>query len=217
MNFMPYTGLQWSDGWLLFDGLIATLIVTALAAVAGTVLGVVLGVLREESRVMRWLLALPVDILRSVPLIIQVILVNALLGIIGLRWEVLAVAVVALALYMAAFTSEIVRGGIKSVPLATRRAARSLGMNRLQELWHVTLPIAARNVLPSWIGVLLGLVKDSSLVAVVGYVELLRASQILINRSNQALLLLCIAGTVYFAICYPISLLSRRWEKANRT
>ena len=66
---------------------------------------------------------------------------------------------------------------------------------------------------PSWVGTVIALAKDTSLVGVVGYVEILRASQILINRTNEALLMLGVTGLFYFLICYPISLYSRRLER----
>jgi ABC-type amino acid transport system permease subunit len=73
--------------------------------------------------------------------------------------------------------------------------------------------LAVRTTFPGWVGTLIGLTKDTALVSVVGYVELLRASQILITRTNEALLLLTGVGVAYFLICYPISRYSLRVEK----
>ena len=86
-----------------------------------------------------------------------------------------------------------------------------------QELRHVSIPLAVRTVFPGWIGTLIGLTKDTAIVSVVGYVELLRASQILITRSNEAILILTGVGVVYFLICYPISRYSFAIERKMAT
>jgi ABC-type amino acid transport system permease subunit len=94
-----------------------------------------------------------------------------------------------------------------------RRAARSLGMSYWQDMRHVVLPIGGRAVFPSWVGVALGVMKDSALVSVLGYVELLKASQILITRTQEPFLILAIAGAFYFALSYPISRYAAQLEK----
>ena len=70
--------------------------------------------------------------------------------------------------------------------------------------------------LPSWVGVALGVLKDSALVSVLGYIELLRASQILITRTQEPFIILLMAGAFYFCLSYPISksgeYLERRWQ-----
>ena len=73
-------------------------------------------------------------------------------------------------------------------------------------------PMALRVALPSWIGLTLGVMKDSALVSVLGYVELLRASQILITRTQEPIMILAVAGAFYFALSYPISRFSARLE-----
>lgn len=208
-----YSGLQWADLLFILEGLGRTLLLTAISGVLGTVLGAIVGWLRENSRIANCVLAPCVDLTRSIPLIIQFILVNSAFAAFGWALEPLQVGVLTLTLYMGSLTSELVRSGLRSVQPQLRKASRSLGMSYWQELRHVAAPLAARTVFPSWVGTLIGLTKDTALVSVVGYVELLRASQILIVRSNQALLLLAGVGLAYFLICYPISRYSRNMER----
>lgn len=208
-----YSGLQWADLLFVLEGLGRTLLLTALSGALGTVLGAIVGWLRESSRVANCVLAPGVDMARSIPLIIQFILVNSAFAAFGGALDPLQVGVLTLTLYMGALTSELVRSGLRSVRPQLRRASRSLGMSYWQELRHVAAPLAARTIFPSWVGTLIGLTKDTALVSVVGYVELLRASQILIVRSNQALLLLAGVGLAYFLICYPISRYGRNMER----
>jgi len=206
-----FTTLSINDLWFMIEGAGKTLWLTFWGALLGTLLGAVFGWIKTlDSLFLTAPVNLVTDVLRSVPLLIQFVLWSSGLGILGLNVEVFHVSVIALTLYMAAYVSEVVRGGILAVPTVTRKAARSLGMTYWQDLRYVVLPIGTGVVLPAWIGLVLGLMKDTSLVAVIGYIELLRASQIIINRTQEPILVLLGAGIFYFALGYPISKLSGR-------
>ncbi|RUU26337.1 ABC transporter permease subunit, partial [Mesorhizobium sp. M6A.T.Ca.TU.002.02.2.1] len=116
-------------------------------------------------------------------------------------------------LYTGALVANVARAGIDAVGQPMRRAARSLGMSYWQDMRHVVWPIGLRAVLPSWVGVALGVMKDSALVSVLGYVELLRASQILITRTQEPFIILTIAGLFYFALSYPLGAAAAKLEK----
>ena len=116
-------------------------------------------------------------------------------------------------LYTSALVAQVARGGIESVPITIRRAARSLGMSYWQDLRYVVWPVGTRAVLPSWTGVALGVLKDTALVSVLGYMELLRASQILITRTQEPFLVLAIVGAFYFALSFPIARFTERLER----
>lgn len=210
---LPYHGLQWSDLSFVLAGAWNTILLTIAAAVLGTVIGIVIGWLRQDVLIARLTLAPYVDVTRSVPLIIQFVLANSFFALAGAPLPPLAIGIVVLSLYTAVLTSELVRAGLTAVRPQLKRASRSLGMSYWQELRYVSAPLAFRTVFPGWIGTIIALTKDTALVSVVGYVELLRASQILINRSNEALLVLAGVGLFYFAICYPISRYSLRLER----
>ncbi|WRH64458.1 MAG: amino acid ABC transporter permease [Fuscovulum sp.] len=211
---LPYSGLQWSDLWFVLEGIGNTVLLTVIAATIGTIIGLALGWARGESKTARWAFAPIIDVVRSVPLIIQLILASSFFAMAGGEASPLVAGCVVLSLYMGVLTSELVRAGLASVHITLRRAARSLGMSYWQELRHVSAPLALRAVFPGWVGTLIALTKDTALVGVLGYVELMRATQILINRTNEALLILTGAGLFYFLICYPISRYCRRLEKA---
>jgi len=161
-------------------------------------------------------LTFALDVFRSVPLLIQLVLGNALQSIMRLGWPPFTTSCVVLSLYTAAYCTEIVRGGISAVPPTTRRAARSLGMTWWQDMRYIVAPLATRVSLPSWIGLTLGVMKDSALVLWLGLIELLRASQILVTRLQEPLFILMICGTVYFIISFPIAriggYLEKRWS-----
>ena len=136
--------------------------------------------------------------------------------IVGLPLDPFTAGTIVLGFYTSALVAAVARGGIEAVPNVTRRAARSLGMTYWQDLRFIVLPIGLRAVLPSWTGVALGVLKDSALVSVLGYVELLRASQILITRTQEPFLILSIAAAFYFLLSFPIARMTeqveRRWQ-----
>lgn len=206
-----------NDLWFMLKGAGMTLAVTFWAVLAGTLLGVGFGVVRATSP---WWVNAPIgfvlDIFRSVPLLIQLVLANAFKSIIGLNWSPFTVGCVVLALYMSAYCTEIVRAGFLAVPTTTRRAARSLGLSYRQDLTEIVFPIALRVALPSWIGLTLGVMKDTAMVWWIGIVELLRSSQVIVTRIQEPLLVLSIAGLIYFLMSFPIARLGARLEKRWR-
>lgn len=208
------TALSSSDLAFLAQGAGMTLAVTAVSVAAGTVLGVVFGIIRFQVGPY-WAapLTFVLDVFRSVPLLIQLVLGNALQAIMKLGWAPFTTSCVVLSLYTAAYCTEIVRGGIDSVPTNTRRAARSLGMTWWQDMRYIVAPLAIRVSLPSWIGLTLGVMKDSALVLWLGLIELLRASQILVTRLQEPLFILLICGAIYFIISLPIARLGGYLEK----
>jgi polar amino acid transport system permease protein len=212
------TNVSLNDLWFLAQGAGWTLLITAIAMVGGTVLGVVFGVTRAVLPGWTTLpLGFILDIFRSVPLLIQLILANSFIPILGLKATPFAVSCIVLALYTSSYCSEIVRGGVQAVPQTTRRAARSLGMTWWQDMTEIVYPMALRVMLPSWIGLTLGVMKDTALVGWIGVVELLKSSQILITRmQNEPLFILMIAGLIYFLISFPISRFGARLEKRFR-
>jgi len=211
------TSLSWNDLWFMLQGAGTSLAITFWAVLGGTVLGIALGVVRSVAP---WWINAPLgavlDVLRSVPLLIQFVLANSLKSIVGISWSPFLIACVVLALYTAAYCTEIVRGGILAVPKTTRRAARSLGLSYRQDMVEVVFPIALRVALPNWIGLTLGVMKDTSLVLWIGIVELLRSSQIVITRTQEPLLVLMVVGAFYFLMSFPIARLGARLEKRWR-
>lgn len=210
---LGYQALQWSDSEYLLWGAINTLSMAATAGLLGTLLGIPLGWVRAASFSAQLLTAPLVDIFRSVPMIIILIVLNSLFSMLNMPMSPFVLGSLALGVWMAAVTSEVARASFMAVPLSFRRSARSLGMTGRQELLHISLPLALRSGLGSWVGLLLSLIKDSALAGVVGYVEFMRVTQTLITRTHETWLLLLGTGVFYFLICYPISRYSRYLEK----
>jgi His/Glu/Gln/Arg/opine family amino acid ABC transporter permease subunit len=209
-----FSGFTLKDLLFLGDAALKTLWISVLSVSIGTLLGGLFGWILHEGKLFAALTLSPVlDVFRSVPLIIQLVLFYNFAPMIGLNFDPFMSGVVILTLYTSALVASVARGGIESVPPSMRRASRSLGMSYRQDLFYVVLPIGSRAVFPAWIGVVLGVMKDSALVSVLGYVELLKASQVLITRTQEPLLILAIAGAFYFALSYPISRYAYKFEQ----
>jgi len=211
-----FTPLNWNDSGLILTGIWNTVIISALAIAAGSILGVVVGFARAESnKFVNFFIGSLLDVLRSVPLIIQLVLISTFLGVFGFPLPAFVTGTIVLSFYTMAFMSEVFRGGFESVSTSMRTASRSLGMTYWQTLRYVRFPIGLRAVFPSWLGVALSVIKDSALVSVIGYVELLRTSDMLISRTQQPLQILIGVGIFYFLISYPLSVYGRRIERKN--
>ena len=212
-----FTAFQLSDLWFLIEAAGRTLLIAGISIPIGTVLGIFFGWILSVSR---WVgagsLGLVLDVFRSVPLIIQLILFFNFFPIVGISLSPFEAGTIVLVFYTSALVAAVARGGIEAVGVTTRRAARSLGMTYWQDLRYIVFPIGMRAVVPAWTGVALGVLKDSALVSVIGYVELLRASQILVTRTQQPFLILAVVGAFYFALSYPIARLMEGLEKKWR-
>jgi hydroxyproline transport system permease protein len=218
MEAVPFfSAFSMQDLLFMLEGAGKTLWLTLWSGVAGTATGLVIGWVRSTRLpVVSQLLGLYIDVIRTVPLIIQFIVVNSGAAIVGMPLSPFATGILVLSLYMGGFVSEVVTAGIHAVPTVLRRAGRSLGFSYWQDLRYIVLPLSVRAVFPAWVGLVLGLMKDTSLIAVVGYLELLRASQIIINRTEQPLQILLGAGAFYFIMSFALSRcaagLERHWR-----
>jgi len=155
-----------------------------------------------------------ISIFRGTPLMAQLIFLFFGLPMLGIEMPSLVAALLGLSLYSVAYLAEIVRGGVESIAKDQWDAATSLGFNYLQTMRVVILPQAVRIMLPPFVGFFIGLIKDSSLASVIGFVELARSGRIIVERTGQSLLIFLLVALMYFIICYPLSLFSQRLEKA---
>ena len=212
MNFV--SEFSTNDLLYMLKGLGVSISITLWAVAFGTVLGVILGFVRSAvGAVANFLMGSILDVFRSVPLLIQLILFNALSSILKLGFSPFLVSCLVLSIYTAAFVSETVRSGLLSVPPAIIRSARSLGLTYLQTLKAIVFPLALRVSFPTWVGVALGVFKDTSLVLWIGIIELLKASQIIITRTQEPIIILSVAGLLYFIVSFGFTRLANRVEK----
>ncbi|WP_270937223.1 amino acid ABC transporter permease [Falsiroseomonas oryzae] len=205
---------------LLLIGLRATLLLAAVTLVASTVIGVLLGTLATvKARWVRMLVALYVEVLRDIPLIVTIFTIFFGAPFLGVPLEPFPAVALGLSLWGGANGAEIVRGGIQSVPKGQREAATALGLRAWKIYLLILWPQALRAVLPAYTGLLALIVQSTSLGALVGVTEFLKAGGLIIERStvmqgiNPAFEIYAFVLLVYFGVCSVLTALSRRLER----
>lgn len=208
---------------ILAEGMRVTLIITLTAILAGLAWGTLLALARLSGRrLLAWPAAAYVNLFRSIPLVLVILwfylIVPALLGELGLGrgGDVrLTAALVAFALFEAAYYAEIIRAGIQSVPRRQLEAALALGLTQGQAMRLVILPQALRNMLPLLLTQAIVLFQDSSLVYVIGLADFFGTAYKIGDRDGRLVELLLFAGAVYFILGCGASLLVRRLRKGT--
>lgn len=201
------------DNWrYLAHGLWITVALSLLTMAAATVLGVAVGLARLYGP--RWaavLLAFYVDSARSVPvLVVLVWMYFAFPLVAGFTLPPFWVAFVALTIYIAAYISEIARGGMVSIRPGQTRAALALGMSRSQAVFRILLPQAAVRMLPPYGNMLSITIKNSAISSVIAVQDYLRASAVVADQSYRPLEVYTAAIVVYFLIIFPVTRLVDR-------
>lgn len=197
----------------LLRGALNTVAIAAAVIAVGTLAGLGLGLLRFVP--WRWaavLVGWAVELVRAVPLLLLIFFIFFGLPALGLKIPTFPAAVLAMGLWMAVNTAEVVRGGIQSIPRGQFEAARSLGLGGWSTMRHVIVPQALRRMIPPYVGLCTILVKDTSLAAIIGVFELTRAAQETIERTFHSFELYLAAAAIYFAICFPLTQLAQRAE-----
>ncbi|MET8976861.1 amino acid ABC transporter permease [Streptomyces sp. NPDC004539] len=207
--------LLWSNRELYLDGLRSTVLLSLAAIATSTLLGLLVAAVRTSRvPVLAQLGRVYLEVFRGTPLLIQMLFLYfgiAYLAPMGLT--VFGAALVALTLYQGAYIAEIFRAGIEAVPRGQWEAARVLGLGRARTFVGVILPQTRTIVLPPLVGQYLSLIKDTSIAVVIGYVELLRQGQAVIDRAGDPATSYIAVAALYFVVCYPLSLLVRRMER----
>ena len=154
-----------------------------------------------------------VSFFRGVPLLVQLLLIYNLLPVMGINVPGVVAAVVGLSLCSAAFQAENLRGGFSSVPRGLVEAADMMGLSPVQQFRRIRAPLAFRLTLPALVNEIILTLKASSLVSVVGVVELTRRAQDLASTTFQPLQLFTAAGFLYLVINWIVAMTGGFWER----
>lgn len=202
------------DAVLFLQGLGNTVVLCLLGLGLGTLIALFVGLARASYfRWLSWPAGLYIEVIRDSPLLMQLYLVFFALPLLGLQVPILVAGVATLMVNSSAFMAEIVRGGIQSVGRDQWEAARGLGMGYAQVMRWVVIPQAFRVMVPPGVGLLIGLIKDSSVISVISYLELTRVGQILTEKTFLSFQVFGIVAALYFVLCYPLSRLALYVER----
>ncbi len=201
-------------------GLGFTIALAVVTLICSTVIGVVLGGVGTLSHpVPRLLVRSYVNVLRGIPLIVNVLFVYFVAPMFGLALNSFTAAALSLSLWGGANCAEIVRGGLQAVPLGQREAARALALPRLVGFRKVILPQALRPIIPAMAGMFTLLVQSTALASLVGVPELFRNAGIVVERaviqqgSSPAFLVYGAVLLTYFVVCSFLTRMTRDLER----
>jgi glutamate transport system permease protein len=197
------------------DGFTTTITLTLLAAVGALVLGTLIAAMRVSPvPPFRWAGTAYVNLVRNTPLTVVFFMVVFGLPEVGVLVSFYQFAVIALAVYTAAFVAEAVRSGINSVPPGQAEASRAVGMTFTQTLRLVVLPQAFANIIPPLASVFIALLKNTSIAFAFGVFEGTQAMTRLITANGSAVIyLLMTAALIYLALALIASFLFSRLER----
>jgi len=198
----------------LIDGLVTTLLVSGSVVLIAILLGIPAGCTLVFGPI--WLripIRLYADFVRGVPILVLLYFVYYGLPAIKVNLTSMTAAIVALTAFKTAQIIEITRGAFQSIPIGQTDAAKSIGLGLIDRFIQVLAPQAIRRFLPPFVNSVVDTVKGSSLVSLLGIVDLMLSLQQVIGRTHVALPLYTIGALMYFAINFPLSVLSRRLEK----
>jgi glutamine transport system permease protein len=207
---------------LLLEGAFVTIKITALSVMFGIIIGLFAGIARISSFwPVRALAAVYVDFIRGTPLLVQIYLMYFALPVVtGMRIDPFFAAITACSVNSGAYVAEIFRAGIQAVDEGQMEAGRSLGMTWTQTMRYIIIPQAFKQVIPPLGNEFIALLKDSSLVSVIGFEELTRRGQLVIARTYGSLEIWVSVAILYLIMTLTISrfvaYLERRFKIDDR-
>ncbi|PKH25012.1 amino acid ABC transporter permease [Enterobacterales bacterium CwR94] len=207
-------GISLIDIWMIISALRWTLLLAFSTFICGAIIGLLVVTARSSHQ--RWLQGVAwvyVELIQGIPLLgLLFLLFFGVPMLSGIEVSSFTAALVAFSLSAGAFLGEIWRGSIEAVPKGQWEASLSLGISRSQMLRKVIWPQAFRHALPPTVGFSVQLIKNTSLAALVGFVELTRSGQIVSGSTLQPLIIYLLVALCYFALCFPLARLSLHLE-----
>ena len=207
---------------LLLLGAGVTIKITVMSVALGVLIGLFVGIARIcRVKPLRFLAAVYVDFFRGTPLLVQIFLFYFAVPVItGQRIDPYVAAVGSCGINSGAYVAEIVRAGIQSIDEGQMEAGRSLGMTWVQTMRYIIVPQAFKRVIPPLGNEFIALLKDSSLVSVIGFEELTRRGQLIIAKTYGSLEIWISVAVIYLAMTLTISrfvaYLERRYKTDDR-
>ena len=192
-----------------------TLLLSLVAFLGGGMLGLVIAILRTtSSRFLRLLTSGYIQLFQGTPVLMQLFLFYYGLAVLfDVQVDAWPAVALAFTLYSGAFLGEIWRGSIQAIPRTQWEASACLSLGYFQQLRFVILPQAMRISIPPTVGFLVQLIKNTSIAAIIGFVEVTRAGQLIVNVTFQPMVVYPLVAALYFAVCWPLSLLARNLER----
>jgi His/Glu/Gln/Arg/opine family amino acid ABC transporter permease subunit len=197
----------------LAEGVLNTLKVSLVAIAGASVIGIVLGAARAHRiPVVSQLTAVYVEVIRNTPILVQIFMIFYALPQLGVTFDQFTVAWLSVMIWGGAFNSENFRAGFEAVSYRYREAGYALGFTPLSTFVNVTLPIGGRIALPSSINTYVSVLKNTSLMYVIGYPEITTTALNISNLTLETTEALTVLAIVYLTLVWVLSMLIRLLE-----
>ena len=192
-----------------------TLLLSLGALIGGGIVGLFIAILRTSPfRALRWLATSYIELFQGTPVLMQLFVTYYGIAVLfNIQVDAWPAVLLAFTLYSGAFLGEIWRGSIQGIPRPQWEAAEALSLSLPKQLWYVILPQAARISIPPTVGFVVQLIKSTSIAAIIGFVELTRAGQLMTDATFKPMIVYPIVAALYFLICWPLSLLAQTLER----
>jgi polar amino acid transport system permease protein len=191
-----------------------TVILSLIAYAGGGALGLLLAFMRvSKNRVASGFARAWILLFQCTPLLMLLFLVFFGLALTGYGQNAYFAVTIALSCYAGAYFGEIWRGAIEAVPQGQWQASAALGFSTYEQFRHVIVPQSVRIAIPPTVGFMVQVIKNTSLASIIGFQELTQAAQFVNNLTFQPISVYLVAAAIYFVLCFPLTLLSRRLEK----
>ncbi len=225
MNFFESVGTLLTSAkymGMLFEGLGTTILVSVFAALLGLVLGTLVALvgIAEDNiwlKLPKWICKIYVAVIRGTPMALQLfIMAYAIFAIRGFPKEI--TAIIAFGINSGAYVSESIRGGILSVDIGQTEAGRALGLPSGTTMTKIVIPQAIKNVIPAIGNELIALIKETSIVSMIGMYDLTQAATVIGAGNNMAsyIVPMTVAACFYLAIVYLLTFIIKKVEKRLR-
>ena len=179
----------------------------------GILLGIIIAFIRfHRIPVISQLLAVMVEIVRGSPFLIIVYAVYFALPYIGIELGAFQTGIVVLSITATAYLSEVFRSGLMAMDRGQFEAAEALGMNYFQKSFLIVLPQIVKTTMPSIVGQIVMTIKDTSIVSLVGMVEIVRTSRQIMQLTLSPFTAFSIVSVFFILVCYPLIVVSKRLE-----
>lgn len=208
-------GLLKNNWKVLLEGLWKTISLALISFVLALVIGVIFGLFSVAPiRGLRIFASIYVDIIRGIPMMVLAFFIFfGLSDAIGFTIPDYTAGVITLTLNASAYIAEIVRGGINAVPVGQMEASRSLGLGYTHTMRKIILPQAIKIMIPSFVNQFVISLKDTTIISVIGVVELLQTGKIIVARNMQSTYVYLIIGVMYLIVITALTRLAKVLEK----
>jgi len=209
--------------YYFISGTINTVIIAILTVILGVVIGTLLALMKiSKNRGLKVVASVYIEFIRGTPLLVQIFLIFYLVTfpdftLFGIAMDRFIPGVIAMSINSGAYVAEIIRAGIQAVDKGQMEAARSIGFTTGQSMRYIIIPQAIKNILPALGNEFIVVIKESSVLSVIGIVELMRSQDIVKSAIYKPFEPLLVAAAIYFVLTFTLTRVLGVAERRMRT